>query len=262
MQVIAFLEQNIRGFMSQKAGRIFGAVAGFFLGGGPLGAILGYFAGSWFDRNMVLEDNNKRYYNPNTVFWTGLSALAAKLSKADGVVSPKEIEIFNAFLIRNNVDIQTRKLCAEVFNKAKTDSLGYEAYAQDIYQIWYYQRNVLTEIFVVLLQIAHADDILHPKEKEILNAIAIEFGFTTYEYQRLMAYFQTDDPDQIYKILGVERNSSISEIKKAYRKLVKEHHPDKLMSQGVPEHVVEEAKNRMAKINDAYDKIIKQRGAN
>lgn len=244
--------------MVKNAGKIFGSLTGYVLVG-PIGILLGYFVGSWFDRNMVLEEDNRRYYNPNTVFWTGLSALAAKLSKADGVVSKNEIEIFNNFLIQNEVDLATRKLCAEVFNKAKTDSLGFEAYSRDIYQIWHYQENVLKEIFLVLLKIAHADDVLHPKEEEMLKDIAEDFGFSIYEYQQLTAYVQKDDPDQIYKILGVTRDASMGDIKKAYRKLVKEHHPDKLISQGVPQHVVDDAKDRMARINDAYDKIIKQK---
>lgn len=244
--------------MAQSTGKIFGGVAGFLLGG-PVGAILGVFAGSWFDKNMALEDGGSRYYNPETVFWTGVSVLSAKMSKADGTVSQDEVELFRRFLNQQNVDQSTQKLCAEIFNKAKVDAQGYDVYAEDIFEIWHHDSNVLGEIFILLVNIAKSDNYLHPEEMRMLERIAQIFRIHPQDFQRFMALAEDKVDEHIYDILGVKPDAFLSEIKRAYRKLVKENHPDTLESKGVPQHVIDDAKERMAKINEAYDKILKER---
>ena len=244
--------------MSKNSGKIFGGLTGLFLGG-PLGAILGYFAGSWFDKNMMLEEGGDRAYNPQFVFWAGVSVLAAKMSKADGQVSNAEVDVFRQFLAQQGVDNHTKKNCAEIFNKSKDTSEGYQAYARDIYKIWYHDRQILGEIFIMLVNIAMADNYLHPNEERILIGIASEFGFNKHDYDRLMAFVKPSNPDRIYDVLGVSKSDSLAVIKKRYRELVKENHPDRLESKGVPPSVIEDAKNRMQEINDAYDKIVKEK---
>ncbi|MCB0279721.1 MAG: TerB family tellurite resistance protein [Calditrichaeota bacterium] len=244
--------------MGKHTGKIFGGIAGFLLGGGPIGLILGVLAGKYFDDNMMVEDGSDRYYNPQFVFWAGVSVLAAKISKADGAVSQQEISVFEQFLNQKGVDSSTKKTCAEIFNQSKNTPDGYQSYARDIYKIWYHDRQVLGEIFIMLVNIAMADNYMHPNEERILHGIAAEFGFNRYDYERLMAYVKPENPNRIYEVLGVQKSDSLETIKKRYRQLVKENHPDKLQSRGVPQSVIDDAKKRMQEINAAYDQIVKQ----
>lgn len=245
--------------MGKHTGKIFGGLAGFLLGGGPIGLILGVLAGKYFDDNMMVEEGTDRYYNPQFVFWAGISVLAAKMSKADGTVSPAEVNIFRQFLDQKRVDSNTKKTCAEIFNRSKSDADGYQSYARDIYKIWYHDKQVLGETFMLLVNIAMADNYLHPNEEQMLKGIANEFGFNQYDYNRLMAFVKPENPNRIYEVLGVNKNDSMKTIKKRYRDLVKENHPDRLVSRGVPDSVIEDAKKRMQEINVAYDEIVKQR---
>jgi DnaJ like chaperone protein len=242
--------------MGQNSGKFFGGVAGFVLGG-PLGAILGVMAGSYFDRTADVSMGSERHYDAETVFWTSLSVLVAKLSKADGVVSKDEVQTFNNFLTQRQATIENQRFCAEVFNRAKSDSRGFESFADDIYDIWHHDRNVLTEIFILLVNVAKADGHLHPLEERFLARVAVIFRFSQSDYQRFMAMASENPAENIYEILGITSDASLYTIKKAYRQLVKENHPDTLASKGLPDHVIKEAEARMAKINDAYEKILK-----
>lgn len=245
-----------------RSGAIFGGIAGFILGG-PIGALLGAFAGSYLDKTMTADDprTGQTAYHPQLVFWTAISVLAAKLSKADGRVSDDEVQVFRSFLQQNRVDGQTMNACAEIFNQQKSDATGFEPYADDIYEIYQHDHQVLGQIFMMLLQIAKADDQLHPNEAAFLEQIARRWRFSRMEFERLMAMAGPIETESIYDVLGVTADASITDIKKAYRALVKENHPDRLASQGVPQHVIDEAEAKMARINKAYESIMKQRNA-
>ena len=241
-----------------SSGKIFGGIAGFLLGG-PVGAIMGVLAGKWFDDNMMVEENGERYYNPEFVFWIGISVLAAKISKADGRVQEEEIAVFQSFLNQKGIDNKTRQTCGEVFNNAKTSSVGYESYARDIYEIWHHDNNVLAELLVMLFRISMADGKFHPNEEQMLKGVAREFGFSAYDYERLFAHIKPESSARDYEILGIHKSATDTEIKKAYRELVKEFHPDRLASKGLPKSAIDDAKNRVSEINTAYERIMKTR---
>jgi DnaJ like chaperone protein len=122
------------------------------------------------------------------------------------------------------------------------------------------QPEVLEDVLGGLFHIAKADGVIHPKELEYLQQVAKIFGFEEADFDRIRARHIGPDAGDPYVVLGIERTASDDEIKKAYRKLVAENHPDKVIARGVPEEFVAIATEKLAAINAAYDRIEKERG--
>jgi DnaJ like chaperone protein len=111
-----------------------------------------------------------------------------------------------------------------------------------------------------LFHIARADGVVHPAELDFLARVSVIFGFSERDFERLRASYDTSEKSSPYEIIGVTSDAPENEIKKAYRKLIVENHPDKLMAQGMPQEFIDLANEKMAAINSAYDTIKKQRG--
>ena len=121
---------------------------------------------------------------------------------------------------------------------------------------------VLEELIGGLFHIAQADGVVHPAELDFLARVSMIFGFSERDFERLRASYDQPETSSPYEVLGVARDDSDADIKKAYRKLIVENHPDKLMAQGLPQEFIDLANEKMAAINVAYDVIKKQRGLN
>jgi DnaJ like chaperone protein len=241
--------------MGKNTGKWLGGIAGLFMGG-PIGALIGIFGGK-----LVDDINNETYsqdsYSAEEVFWISVTALAAKLSKIDGQVTNEEVQTFRKFLNTNRISSDRQNALGKVFNEAKRSTFDYEAYAADIYRIMNHDHQVLGEIITLLTKIAQSDGYFHPNEKRMIYSIAFQFGFSEYEvHQHVAMAGNFEKEEDFYEVLGLQKGASKDEIKKAYRKLVKEYHPDTLHSKGVPENIITEAKNKMIKINEAYKKLI------
>lgn len=238
-------------------GKIIGGAAGFALGG-PIGAFLGAMAGHAFvDTSDKPTDKRAR---KQVAFTAGVIVLAAKMAKADGVVREEEIKAFReAFhpILKNEVK---EAEVARIFNAAKKDSQGFEPYARQLAEMFRENPAVLEELLSCLFFIAKADNVYHPKEKEYLEKVAEIFGLSETAFRRVRAAHGVDKPDP-YEILGVERDIPDDELKTKYRELVRAHHPDTLIAQGVPQEFIDTANENLAVINDAYDRIEKERKA-
>lgn len=241
-------------------GKLGGAAAGFILGGGPIGALLGAFAGH------VLFDRDVRHADPDSpesreaegvVFTIAMIALAAKMAKADGVVTRDEVDAFRRIF---RVPPEEMENVRRIFNLARRDTAGYEAYAGQIAKLFRDRPSVLEDILDGLFEIAKADDVLHAGEDEYLRRVADIFGFAPNEYRRIRAAHFGPDASDPYVVLGVAHDASDEEIKLTYRRLVRENHPDSLMARGVPEEFVRIANDKLAAINSAYDRIKEERG--
>ena len=230
-------------------GKLGGAAAGFLFGGGPIGAIAGAVAGHvLFDRQ---EDE------PGVAFTIAVIALGAKMAKADGVVTDEEIAAFERiFRVPEGEAGNVRR----VFNLARQDTAGYEIYAGQIARAFRGNPAMLEDILDGLFEIAKADGVLHPGEQAFLERVGEIFGFAPNEFRRIRAsHFGADAADP-YAVLGVAYDASDVEIKRTYRLLVRENHPDSLIARGVPEEFVRLANDKLAAINAAYEKIQKERG--
>ena len=238
-------------------GKIIGGAAGFALGG-PIGALLGTMAGHAFvDTGERPTDTRSR---KQVAFTAGVIVLAAKMAKADGVVREEEIEAFHQTfnpILRNEIK---EAEVARIFNIAKKDSEGFEPYARQLAQMFRGNPAVLEELLNCLFLIAKADNVYHLKENEYLESVAEIFGLSEEAFRRIRAAHGVDKPDP-YTILGVSRNISDEELKNKYRELVMAHHPDTLIAQGVPQEFIDTANENLAVINDAYDRIERERKA-
>ena len=248
-------------------GKVIGGVAGFALGG-PLGALLGTVAGHAVDKMKAAEaaagggrdamfdgfDQDAR----QVAFTTAVIALSAKMAKADGRISADEIAAFKTIF---HIPPDETSHVARIWDEAKNQPGGYEPYAQQIAQLFQHEPAVMEEILGALFHIAKADGAVHPAEMEMLSRTAMIFGFNAHAFERLKnIHLGADGGDNPYDVLGISPDASDEEVKKTYRKLIRENHPDTLMAQGVPQEFIDLANEKMATINAAYDRIEKQRG--
>jgi DnaJ like chaperone protein len=251
-------------------GKAIGASMGFMVGG-PIGAILGGVIGHTFDagsearlRYFESEDHTwpevEREFDRQYLFYVGLASLAAKMAKADGVVTSDEIRAFDHFLrIDLGLNVDERKTIAQVFNEAKNSPEDASAIAIQFKQLIGYQHEVLHMMLQLLFRIALADGDMHKDEESFIQQMASIFELSDNEYQQIRALYIKEN-NRAYQILGVLKSASNDEIKRAYRKLVREYHPDKMQAKGVPEDFMKIANEKMSEINRAYDQVSKERG--
>ena len=247
-------------------GKIIGGVAGFALGG-PLGALLGAIAGHAADRRIEQaepppEDDytlDDRSATRQIAFTIAVVVLGAKMAKSDGVVSRAEVAAFKEVF---QVPPHELKNVARLFDQAKDDPAGFEPYAKQIARMFRKDHPVLEELLDGLFHIAKADGNVHQAEIVFLRNVAGIFGLDEADFARIREGHLGPDKADPYTILGTNRMASNEEIKAAWRKLVRDTHPDKLMAQGLPPEFVELANEKLATINAAYDKVAKERGIN
>ncbi len=243
-------------------GKIAGAAAGFALGGGPLGALLGAVAGHYVVDDVLERNDGEPGRSDQTkevAFTIGVIALSAKMAKADGVVTRDEVEAFNkVFRVPPNEATNVRR----VFDLARQDVAGFEGYARQLAGLFGEGAAMLEDVLDGLFYIALADGVMHPNELDYLRAVAGLFGFEDNDFARIKERHMGPDASDPYVILGISREVSDQDLKQAYRQLVKENHPDRVIARGVPEEFVEMANERLSAINVAYDRIAQERGLN
>jgi DnaJ like chaperone protein len=247
-------------------GKIIGGFAGFAVGG-PMGALIGGLAGHAVDKIRGAQEEPEQLEGPEetagptgakkVAFTVAVIVLGAKMAKADGAVSRAEIKAFREVF---HIPPEEVKNVGRIFDMAKKDAAGFEPYAKQVAWMFRQEPAVLEELLAGLFHIARADGDIHPAELDYLRKVGEIFGLGTRDFERVRATFMGPDKSDPYEVLGVRRKDSSEDIKKAYRKLIRENHPDTLVAQGMPEEFVKVANERMAAINAAYDEVEKQRG--
>ena len=248
-------------------GKIVGGLAGFAIGG-PIGALIGVVAGHGFDTSRASAKRSRKQLgveDARTVFAVGVIALGAKLAKADGVVERQEVRVIRSLFPESAAD---NPEIARIYNEAKNSSEGFEEYARQIALVFARQPNVLVQVLDILWAVALADGSLHPAEERFLREVARIFGLPDLVVRMVRARYESesasgrekDTEEQDLSILGLTPGASNEEIRKKYRKLVRENHPDRLVAQGMAEEYVARASDRLAAINATYDRLEKRRG--
>jgi DnaJ like chaperone protein len=189
----------------------------------------------------------------SVAFTIGMIALGAKMAKADGTVSGAEQSAFAQVFQVNESD---RVAVQRVFDLAKQDTAGFETYAKQVAGLFESGSHMLENVLDGLFHIAKADGAVHEAELEYLARVADAFGFDQKAFGRIRArhVLIADNP---YDVLGVSPDTPFAEVKKMHRSLVRELHPDKHIASGMPQELVVIATERLARINEAFDRIKK-----
>lgn len=212
-----------------------------------IGESVGAFLQSIVNRNPTPPEKS-------VAFTIGMIGLGAKMAKADGVVTEDEIRAFKQVFHIPDGELAA---VARVFNLAKQDVAGYETYARQIAKLFEARSAVLEDVLDGLFHIAKADNAFHPGEHGFLARVAAIFGFSDADFARIRAR-HVNVPDDPFLILGLPADATPETVRKRYRDLVREHHPDRHIAAGVPEEMIELATARLQKINEAYDRIMEK----
>ena len=239
-------------------GSLIGGIIGFSFGG-PFGALLGSFIGGKISSPNKLFKNNYDQNEYQQIFAIALIVLSAKLSKADGLVSKEELTAVKEKLKIPDSEIDQ---VSKIFNKAKEDTLGYEPYAKQISEIFNRNINVLEEVINILFYIAESDGKVSESEYKMIENIAKIFGLTYEQFESIKESRKSSDKLNPYIVLESNPDDDLSTIRKRYLNLSKQHHPDLLLSKGVPQEVIEESKNKMRAVNNAWDQVQKLKNKN
>jgi DnaJ like chaperone protein len=239
-------------------GKVIGGLAGFALGG-PLGALLGATAGHAVDRARTGTDSLSPpgAEQREIAFTLAVIVLAAKMAKADGHVSKKEIATFRRIFHIPPGEVGD---VGRLFNEARRDAHGYEPYARQIADMFAHDKSVLEELLAALHHIAMADGEPESDELTYLRSIAVIFGFGPVAFEGVRARHTSDREQDPYRVLDLVTTVGDDEVRRRFRALVRENHPDVLMAKGMPKEFVDLANEKMAAINVAYDCIVKKRG--
>jgi len=235
-------------------GSLLGGVVGFSFGG-PIGALIGSMIGGRLSSSRR-RGFQQSFAQQQQIFVISLIILTAKLAKVDGHVSKEEL-----IAVKEKLKIPEHEIdhVGKIFNKATEDSLGYEPYAQQIAQIYRKNSVVLDEVINILFYIAEADGKVSDSEVNYIKNVSIIFGLNPKQFEGIRESRVGSHKQNPYVILGCDPNDDLQTIRKKYLKLSKEHHPDVLMSKGLPKELVTESEKKLAAINSAYDKIEKMK---
>jgi len=235
---------------------------GLFLGG-PLGAIIGVTLGHHFvDKKAEHSQGNAvplQSEQAQAAYFVCIFSILGKIAKADGVVTSDELAVVDDFINGMKISETEKQFAKQVFNEAKNSSYSVEDFASQFYQINSGQPAVLLSFLDVLFRVAAADKVFHPSEEDALNRVKNIFRISDKQFNDIKSVYFTD-VDRYYKLLNCSLDSSNEEIKKSYKKLVRDFHPDTIVSKGLPEEFSEFASSRFREIQEAYEKVRKERG--
>lgn len=241
-----------------KYRKYIGAIIGFVIGN-FIGAIIGFIIGSLFDSMQVvnLNDTDRPDYSANTGrtdFLYRLALLSTAIMNADGKVTRTELNYVKGFFRQNFGEAATLQ-ALQVIKNALNQEVDLAGVCNEIrYSMDYASRN---QLLYFLFGLAKADGEICDKEIRILESIAYSLGMDTTSFNSIKSMYY-NDLDSAYATLGTDKYADDSEIKKAYRKMAVENHPDKVGHLG--EDIRKAAEEKFTMINLAYEKIKKQRG--
>jgi DnaJ like chaperone protein len=245
-------------------GKVIGGTIGFAIGG-PLGAIAGAVFGHAFDTNdLMLDTENKNALSyleeSQLAFFVGTFSMLAKLANADGRVTREEIETIEGFATRElGLSDSNRQVALNIFNTALNSPAVFEDFASQFYQHFHQQPQLIETMIDILLRVSVADGRMNASEEQlILTAVRI-FNLSQTRYEQLKSRYSSKT-DKAFDVLGCRPEDSFEKIKKQYRHLVQQYHPDKIASKGLPDEFIQLAHQKFREIQSAYDEIRKHRG--
>lgn len=246
-------------------GTLLGGTLGYMIGG-PLGAMLGAALGGNFDRGINISDQYAEgdQERVQAAFFSATFSVMGHIAKADGKVTPDEIA--SARHIMNQMQLSSEQMTAakNLFSEGKKAGFPLDQILFQFKKECHRRRNLIQMFLEIQIAMAMADGQLHAEEKQLIYHIGQQLGFAHAHIDQLFRFAtgsahsqqsKTQSLDDAYAILGMKSSDSDADIKKAYRRLMSQHHPDKLVAKGLPEEMVRVATEKTQEIHKAYDLI-------
>jgi DnaJ-domain-containing proteins 1 len=270
-------------------GKLLGGALGFALGQGfvgtTIGLLIGVFLGHQLDRTTSSgkSDGESNGFNRSSQAQTKASFFAATfsvmghISKSDGRVSPEEIQLAEQVMQQMRLGKEQRISAIEHFNRGKQEDFDLDGILNEFRKECEHKTALMQMFVEIQLQAAYADGVKNIREEQILQHICGVLGYPEVLLAQLesmlfaskrsrqshdanSAYVKSNTAlEDAYKIIGVSETATDGEIKKAYRRLMSQNHPDKLIAKGLPEEMIEIATNKTQEIQKAYDLISENR---
>ena len=279
-------------------GKLLGGSFGFLIGG-PIGALLGAVLGHNFDsglkRLQLEEDDEKESFKPGAqervqaAFFTATFATMGHISKADGAVTPDEIKVAESVMSQMQLSAEQRKVAIDLFNQGKEPDYDLKAVVEQ-FRIECRRRTSLMQMFIeIQLHAVYADGKSHPAEEKVLQDVCEYLKYPKFMLRQMEILVRAGRASpgganqkssghysgrsssgvdrtsglsitDAYKLLGVEKTAQQPEVKRAYRKLMSQHHPDKLVAKGLPPEMIKIATEKTQSIKAAYELVKESRG--
>ncbi len=260
--------------MIKILGMIIGLISyGFF------GLLIGLYIGYLLDRRFskyyarwMLKALHKHLQKTQRSFFEATFQVMGHVAKADGRISEEEIRVARQVMVQMRLSEEATREAMALFNKGKSADFNLEEVLAPLRLIGQRQRNLVQMFVEIQLRAALADGEVAAEERQIINNIAHILGFTTDDVVRLEAMMRAERHNQqqpgnrgmeladAYDILNLEEGASDAEVKKSYRKLINQHHPDKLAAKGLPPEMMKMAEDKSHEIRTAYERIREHRG--
>lgn len=263
-------------------GKLLGGAVGFVLGG-PIGALLGTVLGHQLDRGLGsgvesppgdLEHTQAERERVQTAFFTTTFAVLGHMAKADGQVTKDEISLAEAVMAHMDLEAELRRAAIRLFNQGKNADFPLDAILLQFKQECRRRQDLIRIFIEIQLQAAYADGTLVPAEERLLLHICRRLGFSEALFRQLEAMVKAEygmgagappsigrpSLEQAYAILNLSPEATDEEVKRAYRRLRSQHHPDKLVSKGLPEEMMRLANEKTQEIQAAYERLREARG--
>ncbi len=255
-------------------GKVLGGAFGYMLGG-PLGAVLGSALGHNFDKGATTGHrgggDGGLQHNVQTAFFTATFSVMGHVAKADGRVSREEIQLAEEVMRQMALREDQRRIARNLFSHGKKPGFPLDEALAQFRKICRRHLNLFRIFIEIQVEAALADGHLHPGEERVLRHIAMTLGVSTVNFEQILNTARhrstgaqsgaepARDLAEDYKVLGVSEQAGDDEVKRAYRRLMNQYHPDKLVSKGLPEEMMNYATGMTRRVRASYENIRKAR---
>ncbi|MFZ4833540.1 co-chaperone DjlA [Rouxiella sp. Mn2063] len=268
----------------QYWGKLLGLIFGLMSGMGFWGIVLGLLIGHMVDKTRATK--RRGYFSDQqtrqTLFFRTTFEVMGHLTKSKGRVTEADIQIASLFMDRMQLHGEQREAAQRAFRDGKQSNYPLRDKMRELRSVCFGRFDLIRSFLEIQIQSAYADGSLHPNERQVLYVIAEELGISRGQFDQFLSmmeggqhfgggqqgnysqgnYQRSQGPTlaDACKVLGVKQTDDVTTIKRAYRKLMGEHHPDKLVAKGLPPEMMEMAKQKAQSIQAAYDLIKREKG--
>ena len=271
----------------QYWGKVIGVAVALMMGGGFWGVVLGLLVGHMFDKARSRRMNwFANQQQRQSLFFATTFEVMGHLTKSKGRVTEADIHVASLFMDRMNLHGESRTAAQQAFRVGKADNYPLREKMRQFRSVCFGRFDLIRMFLEIQIQAAFADGSLHPNERDVLYVIAEELGISHAQFDQFLrmmqggaqfggGYHQQSQGGQgggwqqaqrgptledACNVLGVKPSDDATTIKRAYRKLMSEHHPDKLVAKGLPPEMMEMAKQKAQEIQRAYELVKEQKG--